>query len=71
MYDYFEKGFVYIVGVKQQPHNQSILASWNSVHLYTDGYDMIKKVSEIQAIGGYNPDCPELAAAGMLAGIHI
>ena len=71
MYDYFEKGFVYIVGVKQQPHAHSILASWNSVHLYTDGYDMINKVREIQAIGGDNPDCPELTAAGMLAGIRI
>jgi hypothetical protein len=38
MYDYFEKGFVYIVGAKQQPHDQSILASWNYVLLYTDGY---------------------------------
>jgi hypothetical protein len=53
-WDYFEKGFVYIVGVKQQPHDHSILASWNSVHLYKDGYDMINKVREIQAIGGYN-----------------
>ena len=71
MYDYFEKGFVYIVGVKQQPHDHSILESWNYVHLYTDGYEMINKVREIQTVGGNNPDCPELAAAGMLAGIRI
>jgi hypothetical protein len=32
---------------------------------------MINKVREIQAISGINPDCPELAAAGMLAGIRI
>jgi hypothetical protein len=32
---------------------------------------MIKKVQEIQTVGGNNPDCPELAAAGMLAGNHI
>jgi CRISPR/Cas system-associated protein Csm6 len=42
-----------------------------AIHLYKDGYDMINKVREIQAIGGYNPDCPELAAAGMLAGMRI
>jgi hypothetical protein len=71
MYDYFEKGFVYIVGVKQQPHNHSILESWNYVHLYTDGNDMINKVHEIQPIVGINPDCSEYAAAGMLAGIRI
>jgi hypothetical protein len=71
MYDYFEKGFVYIVGVKQQPHDHSILESWNSVHLYTDGYEMINKVQKIQTKWGNNYDCPELAAAGMLAGNHI
>ena len=32
---------------------------------------MINKVQEIQTRGGINPDCPELAAAGMLAGIRI
>ena len=32
---------------------------------------MINKVQEIQAIAGINPDCPEYAAAGMLAGICI
>ena len=32
---------------------------------------MIKRVHGIQAIRGINRDCPELAAAGMLAGIHI
>jgi hypothetical protein len=28
-------------------------------------------LQEIQAIGGVNPDCPEYAAAGMLAGMRI
>jgi hypothetical protein len=32
---------------------------------------MINKVHEIQATSGTNPDCPEYAAAGMLAGIRI
>ena len=32
---------------------------------------MINKVQEIQAISGINSDCPEYAAAGMLAGIRI
>jgi len=66
-----ERFCIYIVGVKQQSYDHSILESWNSVHLYTDGYDMINKVHELQAIAGINPDCPEYAAAGMLAGICI
>jgi hypothetical protein len=32
---------------------------------------MINKVQKIQTKGGNNHDCPELAAAGMLAGNHI
>ena len=29
-------------------NNHSILESWNSVHLYTDGYDMIKKYTKFK-----------------------
>ena len=32
---------------------------------------MIHKVHDLQAVSGINTDCPEYAAAGMLAGIRI
>ncbi|XP_076080064.1 uncharacterized protein LOC143050842 [Mytilus galloprovincialis] len=45
--------------------------SWNSAYKYDDGYEMIKKVQTIESVGGDNPDCPEYAAAGMLAAIEL
>ncbi|XP_063436302.1 uncharacterized protein LOC134717738 [Mytilus trossulus] len=45
--------------------------SWNSAYKYEDGYEMINKVQTIESIGGDNPDCPEYAAAGMLAAIEL
>ncbi|CAC5388512.1 unnamed protein product [Mytilus coruscus] len=45
--------------------------SLNSAHRYIDGYVMINKVQAIEAENGDNGDCPEYAAAGMLAAIAL
>ncbi|CAG2200870.1 unnamed protein product [Mytilus edulis] len=45
--------------------------SYNSAYKYEDGYDMINKVQRIESIAGVNPDCAELAAAGMLGAIKL
>ncbi|CAC5419675.1 unnamed protein product [Mytilus coruscus] len=45
--------------------------SLNSAHRYVDGCVMINKVQAIEAENGDNGDCPEYAAAGMLAAIAL
>lgn len=42
--------------------------TWNVAFRYTDGYAMINKVQTLETESGNNRDCPEYAAAGILAG---
>ena len=41
-------------------------ASLTEAYVFTNGFDMIQKVSGVTVNGG--GDCPELAAAGILGG---
>jgi hypothetical protein len=45
-----------------------VTESYNKIFKFTDWNDMIKKVQEIQTVGGEKRDCPEFAVAGMLNG---
>ena len=48
-----------------------VTESYNKIFKFTAGNDMIKKVQEIQTVGGENRDCPEFAVAGMLNGQFV
>ncbi|XP_052084581.1 uncharacterized protein LOC127721817 [Mytilus californianus] len=45
--------------------------SWNAAYKYEDGYKMINKVQTIESVAGFNTDCAEYAAAGMLGAIEL
>ncbi|VDI53529.1 Hypothetical predicted protein [Mytilus galloprovincialis] len=45
--------------------------TWNVAFRYTDGYAMINKVQTLETEIGNNRDCPEFAAAGILAAIAL
>ncbi|CAG2200871.1 unnamed protein product [Mytilus edulis] len=45
--------------------------TWNVAFRYTDGYAMINKVQTLETEIGNNRDCPEYAAAGILAAIAL